>query len=866
MADVHVGFEAAIAPPATAAGWGDLTWLAGLANVAAWELRVPPGEVIWHSRVEHVLLEARALVLEGPAGRGPAGWHGTVNGRTVHAAEVGDALVAPLVEAARAGAAWDHYELLQELVATTGEVRKLLIRAAVVPDPRARRFLGIVADVSSPERLPWVTQDVAERLQLLVEHSPDGIAVHQDGRIVYANAAAARLAGVGSPEAALGKLMVSFLRPQDVEPVMSRVRHLRAPGDVAKGQEVVLQWADGTEVPVEVASVRTTWGGRPAYQVILHDLRERKFAEHAARARAAIERRHAAAVEALEEGVVVFDSTGMVTASNASARRILGTRLAAGRGDAVFTGGRAARRPSGTTYRPLELPVAVALDTGEAVSEVILGVQDDAGSDQWLSVNACPLGGEPTIDDAAVVCSVSDITERKQLVDRLSWEARHDPLTGLANRSGFLSAVQDAADCGAGRLGLALFFFDLDRFKLVNDSLGHALGDEVLLAMAERLQDAMPHAVCLSRLHGDEFAALEVAIPDADAAMQRAEELRTVLTRPMRLSTGRTLSVTPSVGVVHIDPMTSGEDRPIDAAGLLQDADMAMLQAKARGRCRVALFDASVRDEISGRLELEDDLRQAVAHGELRLEYQPLASLANGRVLGLEALIRWEHPRQGLLLPARFVALAEESELIVGLGEWVLQAGCEQLARWRALHPEAQESFLAINVSPRQLEGFDLLGVLRDVLDATSLPAGALVLEITESGLVADDPGIQAMLRELRQFGVRLAIDDFGTGYSSLSYLKRLPVSFLKVDRSFVSGLGVDAEDERIVAAVVELAHGLGLRVIAEGVENRQQRHMARQLGCDLYQGYFLAKPLRPRDVPALWRGRPRTSADGAGR
>jgi EAL domain-containing protein (putative c-di-GMP-specific phosphodiesterase class I) len=377
------------------------------------------------------------------------------------------------------------------------------------------------------------------------------------------------------------------------------------------------------------------------------------------------------------------------------------------------------------------------------------------------------------------------------------------------------------------------------------------VGDEVLLAVAERLRATMPDVISLSRLHGDEFAALEPNVTDTDAALQRAEELRTILSRPVQLSTGRMLSVTPSIGLVRL------ADVGREASDVLQDADMAMLQAKTRGRGRVAIFDAGLREEVGNRLELEHDLRTAVENGELRLEYQPLASLANGRVLGLEALVRWEHPRRGLLLPARFVGLAEESELIVALGGWVLEAGCAQMARWRAMHPEATDSFLAVNVSPRQLDGQQLMPALRSALEKSGLPAGALMLEITESGLVSDDGHLNGMLEELREFGVRLAIDDFGTGYSSLSHLKRLPVSYIKIDRSFVSGLGTDAEDERIVAAITELGHGLGLRVIAEGVENRQQRHVARQLGCDLYQGYLLAEPRRPRDIPAFWRPRP---------
>jgi diguanylate cyclase (GGDEF)-like protein/PAS domain S-box-containing protein len=852
MADARLGLLRS-APPLAPAGAFDqmadasrqLTAISDLTNVVVWELIAPDAGIIWHAPFERLL-----------AGQDP---HGTyrvppgADGKPLYATELGEAVLAPLVQTVRAGVTWENYELVQEFEAPDGEVHKMLVRAVAVPDSVPARFLGIVADVSDPGEVPWITADVGERLTLLVEHSPDAIIVHQDGLVVYTNPAGLRMGAVKSLEAAIGRPITSFISPDDLTSTIARLAQLKDPGDVVKGFEAMMVRDDGSELPVEVASARTSWGGKPAFQVILRDVSERKLAEEAAAARAAIERRYAAAVAALEEGVVVIDREGAVAATNDSATRILGSRLHVGHGDEIFTGGRRAVREDGAPFPAEALPLSVALARREATTNVVIGVRDEHGKDQWLSVSSRPLGDSEGADNATVVCSVSDITDRKQLLDRLAWEARNDPLTGLANRSGFLAAVQGAIENSDEQTlqSLVMFFFDLDRFKLVNDSLGHAVGDEVLLAVAERLRSTMPDVISLSRLHGDEFAALEPNVADTDAALQRAEELRTILSRPVQLSTGRMLSVTPSIGLVRL------ADVGREASDVLQDADMAMLQAKTRGRGRVAIFDAGLREEVGNRLELEHDLRTAVENGELRLEYQPLASLSNGRVVGLEALVRWEHPRRGLLLPARFVGLAEESELIVALGGWVLEAGCAQMARWRAMYPEATDSFLAVNVSPRQLDGQQLMPALRSALEKSGLPAEALMLEITESGLVSDDGHLHGMLEELREFGVRLAIDDFGTGYSSLSYLKRLPVSYIKVDRSFVSGLGTDTEDERIVAAITELGHGLGLRVIAEGVENRQQRHVARQLGCDIYQGYLLAEPRRPRDIPAFWRPRP---------
>ncbi|HXW34192.1 MAG TPA: EAL domain-containing protein [Acidimicrobiales bacterium] len=849
------GQESQGLPPAA-----QLALFADLTHVVTWELEFPGEGVRWHAPVTRLFGTSDEGTFWLATNPGDDGERAV---RAVAGADLGEMLLAPIVESTRAGLVWENYELVQELVTPDGKSHQVLVRAIGVSDGQAQRFFGIAAEVASADRSPWVASDVAERLQLLVEHSPDGIIVHQDGILVYGNAAAARIVGMDR-NLGVGKPLTAFLHPEDIAPTVARLGQLRETGDVAKGHEARIVRADGSQVTVEVASVRTTWGGKPAYQVILHDISERKRAEKAAQARVALERRYAAAVAALEEGVVVIGRDGRVCAANDSAQKMLGRRLERGRGDGIFRGDSEARLGDGRILMPQELPIAIALERGESCTNVVVGVTCDDGTEQWLSINSRPLGETSEDDGAAVVCSVSDITERKELLDRLAWEARNDPLTGLANRTGLLAALRERMAGGERTAGgeravsgertaggepksFALFFIDLDRFKLINDSLGHAAGDEVLIAVSERLRQVIPETATASRLHGDEFVILDSDIEDTDQALQRAEDLRAVISHPLLLSTGRTLTVTPSIGVVRLE----GTQR--DAVGLLQDADMAMLQAKSRGRGRVAMFDTSLREEAGSRLELENDLREAVKRGELRLEYQPIASLTNGRVLGLEALVRWEHPRWGLLLPAKFVGLAEESELIATLGRWVLTQGCIQMAQWRSTYSAARDAFLALNVSPRQLDGPDLLPALEVALEASGLPPSAVVLEITESGFVSDDPHIGGMLDDLRTFGVRLAIDDFGTGYSSLSYLKRLPVSYLKIDRAFVSGLGGDDGDRRIVQAITELGHGLGLRLIAEGVENRQQRDTARQLGCDLYQGYLLARPCRPRDVPDFW-------------
>ena len=822
-----------------------LELLSELARVVCWELRLPETDLTWLTPLDH-------LIANLPDGLGyrlaPTGADGASGGRLVTTAEVGPALLEPIVGPARVGIVADSYELLQELQVPGGSVHQILVRASTIRSGGVTRIAGIITEVSTHGTASWVNTDVGERLQLLVEHNPDGIIVHRQGVILYANPAALRFAGLSRLDEAVGQPMTLFVDPGDIGPILERIDRLKEPGDSAKGHEVVLRRPDGSAFTVEIVSVRTTWGGEPAFQVILRDVSERKRAEEAARARLALERRYAAAVAALDEGVVVVNRLGSVCAANDSANRILGDRLPFLFGDAIFTGNGPALRMDGQPFAAADLPLSRWMHTRQSSTDVMIGVLDGSGSRQWLSVSTRPIGDGEDLDEGAIVCSISDVTERKRLLDRLAWEARHDPMTGLANRSGFLAVFDSALrQPMAGDTGLVLFVFGLDRFKLVNDSLGHAAGNEVLQETARRLHQCMPEALSIGRLHGDEFAALEGGIPDVDAALARAEELRTRLGQPIRLGTGRQVTVTPSIGFVHPEPGR-------DPADLLQDADVAVLHAKTKGRGRVVVFDASLREQLAQRVELEHDLRQAVeATHQLRLEYQPIASLATGRILGFEALARWEHPIKGLLPPDLFIGLAEESDLIVGLGSWVVGEACRQLAEWQSRYGAARDLVMSVNVSPRQLESLDLVASLRESLERNGLPPGLLLLEITESSLAADDTDIQDVLTQIQALGVRLAIDDFGTGYSSLSYLKRLPVSYIKIDRSFVDGLGGDPQDERIVSAITDLAHGLGMRVIAEGVEGRGQRDAARSLGCDLYQGYFLARPARPRDVPGFW-------------
>jgi diguanylate cyclase (GGDEF)-like protein len=426
--------------------------------------------------------------------------------------------------------------------------------------------------------------------------------------------------------------------------------------------------------------------------------------------------------------------------------------------------------------------------------------------------------------------------EQEELVHRVL----HDPLTDLPNRTLFLDRLELAlARLRRHRASIAVLFIDLDNFKVVNDSLGHGAGDELLVALARRLCEAMRPSDTIARFGGDEFVLLCEDIVEARDAMVVGQRIVDATTHPFQLA-GREMFVTASVGVALA---LDGDATP---ETLLRDADAAMYRAKERGPGRVELFDQALRTRILERLELEHGLRRAVKRGELRLYYQPEVTLADNRVTGVEALVRWDHPERGLLEPAQFVGIAEETGLIVEIGNWVIEEACRQAAEWRGRGWDLE---MGVNVSARQLMQPDIVEVVRGALERNGLPPSGLCLEITESSVMRDPEAVLATLTLIKELGVKVALDDFGVGFSSLAQLKELlPLHALKVDRSFISGLGDDARNSAIVAAVVVMANTLGVTAIAEGVETEIQVSEARALGCDVSQGYFFTEP-RPADV-----------------
>jgi diguanylate cyclase (GGDEF)-like protein/PAS domain S-box-containing protein len=455
-------------------------------------------------------------------------------------------------------------------------------------------------------------------------------------------------------------------------------------------------------------------------------------------------------------------------------------------------------------------------------------------------------------DVRAVVVTTRDVTAQKELEAQLQHNAFHDALTGLANRALFADRLEHAL-ARTDRLAapVAVLFVDLDDFKAVNDGSGHPAGDELLVAVADRLRRTLRPSDTIARLGGDEFAVLIEDAVEPGRSTTAAQRLLAALAEPFELAgsgSGGPVRITASVGIAM------GAAGQHDPAELLRHADVAMYAAKAAGKGRSAVFEPEMESAVIGQLRLKAELSRAVEREEFTVYYQPTVELANGRLAGVEALVRWQHPERGLVPPLEFIPLAEQSGLIVPIGRFVLREACRQMRAWQTSHPTSTPMTVSVNLSARELDEPALVDSVRAVLAETGLDPAHLVLEITESLLLVDLPATVRILTDLRALGVRLAVDDFGTGYSSLAYLETLPVDILKIDKSFVDRIGEAPAEPRaaddapqqsvMVSAISQLGHALHLQIVAEGIEQPEQVSTLRGLACQYGQGYYFARPL----------------------
>ncbi len=483
------------------------------------------------------------------------------------------------------------------------------------------------------------------------------------------------------------------------------------------------------------------------------------------------------------------------------------------------------------TLRELDLPAPFEIEYPQTID----------GLCRWYHLSHTPLPSQ------GFVRTYTDITERKKAVEQHAFDAFHDPLTGLPNRALFLDRLQHVLAASQRRPDTpeyAVFFLDMDRFKIINDSLGHTIGDHLLIAVGRKLADCIRPGDTIARLGGDEFAILLENISDPAYTVSVAERIKEKLAHPLDVK-GHEVFTSISIGIAL------GAERYERPEQVLRDADIAMYEAKARGNASYEIFDTKMHANIMDRMQLVSDLRGAVDHKELTLYYQPIIDLKTQQLTGFEALVRWNHPKRGLIYPMEFIPLAEEHGLIYQIGAWILHEACRELKLLQVRYPARPALTMSINISSRQFSQQDLVGMLSEILKETGIDPRSLILEITESMIMENVNAAVETMKRLRAMGIQLHIDDFGTGHSSLSYLQLFPVNALKIDRSFINKLTAGGDNQEIITHIVSLAKSLNFEVIAEGVEKEHQLANIQNLNCGYGQGFLFARPMAFQAIDA---------------
>ena len=544
-------------------------------------------------------------------------------------------------------------------------------------------------------------------------------------------------------------------------------------------------------------------------------------------------------LENIQEAVMATDEQFTLTAWNKGAEQMFGWRANEVLGRTVHEAVRSA-----FSEEPLDQVLRELSESGQQHTDAVKYHKD--GSPIYAEELTIALRGEQG-EISGYLSIMRDLTERKESERlrrseaRLRYQAFHDLLTGLANRHLFLEHLEQALRRTGRTRGrkVAVIFMDLDNFKVINDSLGHQVGDVLLTAVSERLQGCLRLENTLARFGGDEFTVLLEEVANPNEAVRVAERILETFRSPFVLD-GREVVVTASIGIAL------GRASTKNSEDLLRDADTAMYRAKGQGTLKYEFFDRGMYERTLVRLNVENDLWRALEKDEFEVHYQPIVNLGTGEAWGVEALVRWQHPEKGLLHPSQFVPLAEENGLIVPIGKLAMEDACKLVKELQRSRPRPRPLVAGVNYSARQLEHPDSIRAVEELLRRTRLQAGLLHLDITETAYISVAAAHESNLDKLKGLGVGISIDDFGMGYSSLSYLKRLPADTLKVDKSFVAGLGEDVQDTAIVQMVIDLAHTFGMEVVAEGVENEKQAEQLKEMSCDMAQGYYFARPLPP--------------------
>lgn len=698
-------------------------------------------------------------------------------------------------------------------------------------------FLEAIANVLATAIERKLAEERLYLLERAVNASSNGIvitdALESDHPVIYTNPSFERHTGYTFNEVV--GCNCRFLQGSDTDqPTLDELRTALEQG--RECQAVLRNYRkDGTLFwnELHIAPVRNTEGYLTNFIGVQIDITERKLAEEALRDS---EERFRVIAEAipiplimsrLSDGIILYANPHVGPAFGLSYNQLLGCQV------------------SDFYYNPADREVLLeVLAEEEYLHAYEVRLKKADGRPFWvaISLRLLKFNGEP-----AILSTFYDLSERKRMEEQLMHDALYDSLTGLPNRVLFMARLDQALRQAKQQNDylFAILFLDLDRFKVVNDSVGHMVGDQLLIAIARKLERCLRSTDTVARLGGDEFTILVDAIENVEDAITIAEQIHSELRQPFHLN-GHEVFTTASIGIATGN---LGYDRPED---LLRDADIAMYRAKERGPAHHDVFDQEMYARAKVRLQLETDLRQALRNREFQVHYQPITSLISGRITGFEALVRWHHPKLGLVSPAEFIPIAEDTGLIIPLGAWILREACAKMQAWQTHLSTKAPLTISVNLSGKQLTEPDLIEQIDQIMGETGLDSGSLKLEITESVLMDNATSATKMLWQLRARNIQLCLDDFGTGYSSLSYLHRFPVNTLKIDRSFVSRMSRNDENLEIVRVIVTLAHTLKMDVIAEGVETREQLTQLKLLGCEQGQGYFFSKPLDSKAAEAL--------------
>lgn len=685
---------------------------------------------------------------------------------------------------------------------------------------------GVLVDVTERRMAEEAVRDSERRFRALVENSSDGIAlVSRDGNVAYLGPSTSKIIGY-QPEELMGQSVLGIVHPDDVAEAGQTLSEVVSEGtSVPKAYRV--RHKDGSWRWIEIRA--TNLLEEPSVQAIVanyRDITERKLADEALKRS---EENHKALALAIPDLMLRVRRDGTITDHKADDLRALSLPEV---------------QPDSSTLHDVLAEhaeqfmrfVDIALSTRE--SQVFEYQDSFAGTPREFEARVVA----STEDEAVAI--VRDITERKNAEMTIRQLAYHDSLTGLPNRALFEDRLKMAlAQARRSHEMLAVMFLDLDRFKLVNDTLGHGAGDALLRVVADELTELLREGDTVARVGGDEFTLLLPGISSTADAVEVANRILTRLKAPKRIA-DREFRVTTSIGITVFP--ADGEDAEV----LLRNADTAMYRAKDRGRDNYQLYTAQMNETVVEKLSLESDLRRALENREFVVYYQPIADVKTGHFMGAEALVRWNDPKRGLTQPDDFIPFAEDTGLIIPLGEWVLREAVSQARRW--IDAGLPQLRLTVNLSAKQLQDEPLVEMVAEALRESGLPAERLQLEITEGAMMHNVESAIRTLKELRHLGIGVAVDDFGTGYSSLSYLKRFPVDTVKIDRSFVRDLTIDPNDAAIVTTVLAMARNLGLHVVAEGVETRQQLEFLREHECHEFQGYLLSRPITGDDFMKL--------------